>query len=280
MVAKIRPLYEENFYNLDRDEKYEMIYKKSLEIYDFLKENKISSESTDAMKLGVIGGVLGPEKILFTLHTAAFKVSIELWGSTEQVKYWLSVMDSNFVIGTYIQTEIGHGTYVRGLETTATYNKHSKEFIINSPTLTSIKFWPGTGGITANFGIVMAKLIIDGNDHGIQAFVVQLRDFKGHQNMPGVETGDIGKKGGFESHDNGFIKFNNVRIPLFNMLMKNAVVHPDGKFEKTGSDLIMYACMLLLRAGLCSFGSTLLSLSTTIAVRYSAVRRQTSNLEG
>lgn len=280
MVAKIRPLYEENFYNLDRDEKYEMIYKKSLEIYDFFKENKINSDSTDVMKLGVIGGVLGPEKILFTLHTAAFKVSIELWGSAEQVKHWLAVMDSNFVIGTYIQTEIGHGTYVRGLETTATYNKHSKEFIINSPTLTSIKFWPGTGGITANFGIVMAKLIIDGKDHGVQAFVVQLRDFKDHQNMPGVETGDIGKKGGFESHDNGYIKFNNVRIPLFNMLMKNAVVHPDGKFEKTGSELIMYACMLLLRAGLCSFGSTILSLSTTIAVRYGAVRRQTSNLEG
>ena len=62
--------------------------------------------------------------------------------------------------------------------------------------------------------------------------------------------------------------------------MKNAIVTPDGKFEKVGSELIMYACMLLLRASLCIFGDSLLSLSTTIAIRYSCVRRQTANLEG
>ncbi|CAF0808334.1 unnamed protein product [Brachionus calyciflorus] len=280
MVSKIRPISDENFYNLDRDEKYEIIYRKSLEIFDFLKENNISPDSPDINKLGIIGAVLGPEKILFTLHTAAFKVSIDLWGTEEQVKHWHSIMNSNYVVGTYIQTEIGHGTFVRGLETTATYNKKTQEFILNCPTLTSIKFWPGTAGITANFAIVMAKLIIDDKDYGVQAFVVQLRNLQDHKHMPGVETGDIGKKGGFESHDNGYVKFTNVRIPLLNMLAKNACVHPDGRFEKTGSELIMYACMLLLRAGLCSFGNCLLSLSITIAVRYSAVRRQTSNLEG
>lgn len=67
---------------------------------------------------------------------------------------------------------------------------------------------------------------------------------------------------------------------MFNMLMKNAVVTADGKFEKIGSELIMYACMLILRAGLCLFGDLLLSISTTIAIRYSAVRRQTTNLDG
>ena len=36
------------------------------------------------------------------------------------------------------------GTYVRGLETTATYYPLSEEFVINSPNLTSIKWWPGT----------------------------------------------------------------------------------------------------------------------------------------
>jgi hypothetical protein len=38
----------------------------------------------------------------------------------------------------------GHGTFVRGLETTATYDKTTQEFIINTPTLTAIKFWPGS----------------------------------------------------------------------------------------------------------------------------------------
>lgn len=38
---------------------------------------------------------------------------------------------------------MGHGTFVRGLETTATYDPSTKEFVLNSPTLTSYKWWPG-----------------------------------------------------------------------------------------------------------------------------------------
>ena len=36
------------------------------------------------------------------------------------------------------------GSNVRGLETTAIYDENSREFIINTPTLTATKFWPGT----------------------------------------------------------------------------------------------------------------------------------------
>ena len=39
---------------------------------------------------------------------------------------------------------VGHGTFLRGLETTATYDKASQEFIIHSPTVTSLKWWPGS----------------------------------------------------------------------------------------------------------------------------------------
>lgn len=35
------------------------------------------------------------------------------------------------------------GTFIRGLETTATYDPSSQEFVLNSPTVTSMKFWPG-----------------------------------------------------------------------------------------------------------------------------------------
>ena len=116
-------------------------------------------------------------------------------------------MREHGIFGTYIQTELGHGTFVRGLETTATYEKTTQEFIIDSPTLTSIKYWPGIGiyyfickylykfsifsilnklaGTTCNYGIVMAKLIIDGKEHGIHAFVVQLRSLDNHAPLPG-----------------------------------------------------------------------------------------------
>jgi hypothetical protein len=36
------------------------------------------------------------------------------------------------------------GTFVRGLETTATYDPSTRTFVLNSPTLTSTKWWIGS----------------------------------------------------------------------------------------------------------------------------------------
>lgn len=43
------------------------------------------------------------------------------------------------------------GTYIRGLETTATYDPKSQEFVLNSPTLTSIKWWPGGSKLISSY---------------------------------------------------------------------------------------------------------------------------------
>ena len=47
---------------------------------------------------------------------------------------------SNMVL---LQTELGHGTFIRGLETTATYDPETEEFVLHSPTLSSYKWWAG-----------------------------------------------------------------------------------------------------------------------------------------
>jgi hypothetical protein len=69
---------------------------------------------------------------------------------------------------------------------------------------------------------------------------------------------------GFESHDNGYVKFTRVRLPLNHMLMRNAVVTPAGEFKRVGSELAMYACMLILRASLCSYGTMICAASCTV----------------
>jgi acyl-CoA oxidase len=164
---------------------------------------------------------------------------------------------------------------LRRLETTATYDRQTQEFILDSPTLTSTKFWPGSAGKTANFAIVMAKLVIGQHDHGIHAFIVQLRCLRTHKSLPGVECGDLGRKYGYDVIDNGYVRFHKLRIPRQNMLMRFAQVSEEGEFKRLGNELMMYACMLIMRSTLCMFSSLLLSISTTIAVRYSCVRRQT-----
>lgn len=40
-------------------------------------------------------------------------------------------------------------------------------------------------GKSSNFATVPARLIVDGKDHGIQMFIVQLRDMQTHQPLPG-----------------------------------------------------------------------------------------------
>ncbi len=35
------------------------------------------------------------------------------------------------------------GTFIRGLETTATFEPASQQFVLHTPTLTATKWWPG-----------------------------------------------------------------------------------------------------------------------------------------
>lgn len=53
------------------------------------------------------------------------------------------------IIGTYAQTELGHGTFVRGLQTVAVYDDKARQFVVHSPSLESTKWWPGGLGKTA-----------------------------------------------------------------------------------------------------------------------------------
>ena len=65
------------------------------------------------------------------------------------------------IFGCYAQTELGHGSNVAGLETTATLDKTTDEFIINTPTITATKYWPGDLGMFSSHAIVFARMIID-----------------------------------------------------------------------------------------------------------------------
>ena len=75
---------------------------------------------------------------------------------------------------------ISSGSNLKSLETTATYDAKTQEFILHSPTITASKWWPGNLGKSANYAVVMAELIIGGKKHGPHAFIVQLRDTNTH----------------------------------------------------------------------------------------------------
>lgn len=81
-----------------------------------------------------------------------------------------------------------------------------------------------TVGKTVNYCIVVAQTYTKGVCYGTHPFIVQIRDEETHIPRPGVKVGEIGVKLGFNSADNGFLGFDNYRIPRENMMMKNAQI--------------------------------------------------------
>lgn len=205
---------------------------------------------------------------------------IKYLGTEKQVKKWLEPILRMEVIGTYAQTEMGHGSDIRSLETTATFDANTDEFIIHTPTLTSTKWWPGELGLVANHVVCMAQLIIGEENHGVHGFIVQIRDLETNKTLPGIEAGDIGEKFGFNTKDNGFLRFDHVRIPRENMLMRYTKVTKKGEYQRKGNEKIAYAIMMQIRNHI-SYGSwKALGHGLTIAVRYSLVRTQFHDEDG
>jgi len=114
----------------------------------------------------------------YGLHASMFLVTLREQGTPEQHKLFLEKAENYEYIGCYAQTELGHGSNVRGLETTATWNPEDKTFTMHSPHLTASKWWIGSLGKMANHAVVMAQLIIEGKSYGPHPFVVQIRDLK------------------------------------------------------------------------------------------------------
>jgi acyl-CoA oxidase len=208
------------------------------------------------------------------VHYGLFQFAIIGQGTEEQKAKYLDDIAMMNINGCFAMTELGHGSYVRGLETTATYDKQTQEFVLHSPTITSTKWWIGGAGQTATHAVVFARLLIDGEDKGIHSFVVQIRSLEDASPMPGISVGDCGAKMGRNGLDNGWIRFDHVRIPRENMLMKWAKVTPEGTFTQPPKAELTYGALIVGRVGIVKDSSEWLKKALTIAIRYSAIRRQ------
>ena len=91
--------------------------------------------------------------------------------------------------------------------TTVTFDKQKQIFILNTNGKENNKNWISQG-LTADKAVFVANLIIDGENKGIHAFLIDLRT-NGKLNQ-GVEIGDMSQKSATRDLDNVWINFNNV----------------------------------------------------------------------
>ena len=62
------------------------------------------------------------------------------------------------------------------METTATFDKQTDEFIVHTPSTVAQKYWITNSAVHAKWSAVFAQLLIDGTNHGIHGFLVRIRN--------------------------------------------------------------------------------------------------------
>lgn len=225
----------------------------------------------------LLGPVDGTACTILGIHFCLAIGSIVAMGQGKaELEPFLAELRDMRSVGVFLATELGYGNSVMSLETTARYEFERDEFVLNSPSLKSLKFMPNTAFAVPKIAVVLAKLLVEGRDCGVFPFVIRLRD-AGGQLLPGINVTALSEKPGY-ALDNGITAFDDVRVPRSHWLSgPESELDEQGRFRsriasRRGRFL---AAMDRVQTGRVCFTSgtaALLRSATWIATRYAGQR--------
>lgn len=216
--------------------------------------------------------------IKFGVQFGLFGGTIHRLGTERHHDRYLKQAGTLELPGCFAMTELGHGSNVADIETTATYDAKSREFVIDTPTDSAQKNYIGNAAAHGRMAVVFAQLVVSGEDHGVHALLAPIRDNDGAA-ATGVRIEDCGQKLGLNGIDNGRIWFDHVRVPRENLLNRYADVTSEGEYtsEIVSPSKRFFTTIGALVAGRVSvpLGSlSAMKSGLVIAVRYGGRRRQ------
>jgi len=189
---------------------------------------------------------------------------------------------SGRLLGCFAMTEHGHGSNVAAIETVATYDPGTAEFVITTTAEDAYKDYIGNAAKHGEMAVVFAQLDVGGpgeevQRRGVHAFLVPIR--VDGEPAPGVRIADDGPKMGLNGVDNGRLWFDGVRVPREALLNRFADVTPDGEYvspiESSGRRFFtMLGTLVQGRVSVGGAGVTASKVALTLAVRYALRRRQ------
>lgn len=215
--------------------------------------------------------------VKFGVHFGLFGGSVFWLGTKKHHDKYIKDIGTMALPGCFAMTETGHGSNVRGLEVTATYNKISDEIIIHSPNLQSGKEYIGNA-LDSKMAAVFAQLIVEGENHGVHAVLVPLRD-NNHKLLPGIKVKDNGYKLGLNGVDNGRIWFDQVSVPRENLLDRYGSINNQGQYESPIANpskrfFTMLGTLVGGRVSVPKAGLSAAKSGLAIAVKHALKRRQ------
>jgi alkylation response protein AidB-like acyl-CoA dehydrogenase len=150
----------------------------------------------------VLGGGHG-FSVSYGAHTGIGSCPIIYYGTEEQRKKYLPKLATGELKAAYCLTEPGSGSDALGAKTKAVLSEDGKYYILNGQ-----KMWITNAGF-ADIFIVFAK--IDGDDKKFTGFIVE-------KSFEGLSLGAEEKKMGIKSSSTRQVFFNNVKVPVENLL--------------------------------------------------------------
>lgn len=160
----------------------------------FAHEAIVASEQARAMVYGFSNNV----------HSAILAHYILNFGTEHQKQQWLPGMATGETVGAIAMSEPGAGSDLKSVRTTAL--RDGDHYVING-SKTFI-----TNGLHADLICVVVKTDPQAGSRGVSLIMVQTRD------LPGFRRGRLLEKLGQKSQDTAELFFDNVRVPVENLL--------------------------------------------------------------
>jgi acyl-CoA oxidase len=195
-------------------------------------------------------------------------------GSDDQ-QFWLERITNMECVTCLAMTEEAHGSNVRSMLTTARYEDGG--FLLSNTQPGAAKHWVASG-LSSDLALVFAQLSAGGEQHGVHAFLVPLRNEQGEL-LPGIRAETVGEAGGLNGLDYGKLWFDDVTVPRENMLSRHASVDEKGCYtchlKSSGHRLNALLGTLVAGRGLLASGASAgAKLCLSLAIRYADRRRQ------
>src|SRR3954454_10469269 len=199
-------------------------------------------------------------------------------GTEKHHERYLADAVSGRLLGCFAMTETGHGSNVQALGTTATYDDATGDFVVHTPGDAARKDYIGNAARDGRMAAVFAQLVVGGENRGVHALLVPLRDEDG-TTLPGIRIEDCGAKLGLDGVDNGRIWFDHVRVPREALLDRYAQVSPDGEYTSaienpTKRFFTMLGTLIQGRVSVCGASISATKVALEIAIRRGLTRRQ------